>query len=141
MKKLRIMILLIILSFSFFLIVYFKKRNYELSYKVKKYTVTERYIKDTKWITEKHADEGYELTTEEKTTTNTTYISLGKWVDSKEALGEYTYNIETRTLYKYKTRTTSSSEEYTWATEKPDGYEPTGRSRTKFIPNRRNVQK
>ena len=83
----------------------------------------------------------YELTTEEKTTTNTTYISLGKWVDSKEALGEYTYNIETRTLYKYKTRTTSSSEEYTWATEKPDGYEPTGRSRTKFIPNRRNVQK
>ena len=106
-----------------------------------KHLVTERYIKDTKWITEKHADEGYELTTEEKTTTNTTYISLGKWVDSKEALGEYTYNIETRTLYQYKTRTTSSSEEYTWATEKPDGYEPTGRSRTKFIPNRRNVQK
>ena len=45
MKKLRILILLIIVSFSFFLIAYFKKRNYELSYKIKKYAVTERYIK------------------------------------------------------------------------------------------------
>ena len=107
-----------------------------------KHLVTERYIKDTKWITEEHAEEGYELTGEEKITTDTTYISLGKWVDSESELGEYTYNIETRTLYKYKTRTTTSSSEYKWATENPgDGFEPTGRSRTRFIPARRNVQK
>lgn len=48
MKKLRIMILLIILSFSFFLMSYLKKRNYTLSYKVKNYEIKERYIKDDK---------------------------------------------------------------------------------------------
>ena len=106
-----------------------------------KHLVTERYIKDTKWITENKAEEGYELTGNTKTTSNTTYVSLGKWVDSKEALGEYTYNIETRTLYKYKTRTTINSSEYIWGTTKPDGYEPTGRSRTRFIGNTGNVQK
>ncbi len=106
-----------------------------------KHLVTERYIKDTKWITEKHAEEGYELTENERTTTNTTYISLGKWVDSQSELGEYTYNIETRTLYRYKTRTTTSSSEYVWGTKQPDGYEPTGRSRTRFISTRGNVQK
>ena len=107
-----------------------------------KHLVTERYIKDTKWITEKQAEEGYELTGNEKTTTNTTYISLGRWVDSRSDLGEYTYNIETRTLYKYKTRTTSSTTETIWATENPgNGFEPTGRSRTKFIGNTGNVQK
>ncbi len=107
-----------------------------------KHLITERYIKDIKWITEKHADEGYELTDVERTTTDTTYISLGRWVDSQAELGEYTYNIETRTLYKYKTRTTTHSSEYTWATENPgNGFEPTGRSRTRFVPARRNVQK
>jgi hypothetical protein len=107
-----------------------------------KHLVTERYIKDTKWTTEKHADEGYELTGVEKTTSNTTYVSLGRWVDSKAELGEYTYNIETRTLYKYKTRTTDNSSETIWATENPgNGFEPTGRSRTRFIGNTGNVQK
>ena len=107
-----------------------------------KHLITERYIKDIKWITEKHVDEGYELTDVERTTTDTTYISLGRWVDSQAELGEYTYNIETRTLYKYKTRTTTHSSEYTWATENPgNGFEPTGRSRTRFVPARRNVQK
>ena len=107
-----------------------------------KHLVTEKYIKDTKWITEKHAEEGYELTGNEKTTTNTTYISLGKWVDSKSELGEYTYNIETRTLYKYKTRSTTNSSEYIWARSNPgNGFEPTGRSRTILVGNRGNVQK
>ena len=107
-----------------------------------KHLVTEKYIKDTKWITENKAEDGYELTGNTKTTTNTTYISLGKWVDSKDALGEYTYNIETRTLYKYKTRTTTNSSETIWARSNPgNGFEPTGRSRTIFVPTRRNVQK
>ena len=83
------------------------------------------------------------LTDNEQTTTNTTYISLGSWVDSVSELGEYTYNIETRTLYKYKTRSTTSSSEYTWATENPgNGFEPTGRSRKVFVSDRpTNVQK
>ena len=107
-----------------------------------KHLVTERYIKDTKWTTEKHADEGYELTGNEKNTSNTTYISLGRWVDSKAELGEYTYNIETRTLYKYKTRTTNNTSETIWARSNPgNGFEPTGRSRTRLVGNTGNVQK
>ncbi|MBR5662252.1 MAG: hypothetical protein IKX00_01205 [Bacilli bacterium] len=61
MKKLRIMILLIILSFSFFLMQYLKKRNYELSYKIKKYNITEKYIKNDKkyYVTIKYKDDEY----------------------------------------------------------------------------------
>lgn len=61
MKKLRIMILLIILSFSFFLMSYLKRRNYELSYKVKKYNITERYIKKDKkyYVTIKYRNDEY----------------------------------------------------------------------------------
>ena len=61
MKKLRIMILLIILSFSFFLMQYLKKRNYELSYKIKKYDITEKYIKDDKkyYVTIKYKNDEY----------------------------------------------------------------------------------
>ena len=107
-----------------------------------KHLVNERYVKDIKWKTEKQADEGYELTGNEQTTSETTYISLGKWVDSKSDLGEYTYNIETRTLYKYKTRTTNTTTETIWARTNPgNGFEPTGRSNTYFVSNRGNVQK
>lgn len=61
MKKLRIMILLIILSFSFFLMQYLKKRNYELSYKVKKYSITEKYIKSDKkyYVTIKYKNDEF----------------------------------------------------------------------------------
>lgn len=45
MKKLKIMIIFIILCFSFFLMSYFKTRNYELSYKKGNYKVIEKYIK------------------------------------------------------------------------------------------------
>ncbi len=48
MKKLKILIGIIIIFFSFFLITYFKKRNYVINYKVKKYNITERYDKDNK---------------------------------------------------------------------------------------------
>ena len=46
MKKLKIMILLIILSFSFFLLTYFKKRNYKLSYEKSGFKIEEEYIKN-----------------------------------------------------------------------------------------------
>ena len=61
MKKLRIMILLIILSFSFFLILYSKKRDYILSYKIKNYNITEKYIKNDKkyYVTIKYKNNEY----------------------------------------------------------------------------------
>lgn len=51
MKKLKIMIIIIILSFSFFLMIYSKKRSYELSYDNNGFKVFEKYIKeDNKYI-------------------------------------------------------------------------------------------
>ena len=53
MKKLKIMIIFIILCFSFFLLSYFKARNYELSYEKDNYKITEKYIKkDNKYVIE-----------------------------------------------------------------------------------------
>ena len=103
---------------------------------------TVKYIEDTKWITVKKADEGYVLTGNEKEVSKTTYIDLGRWIDKKSDLGEYTYNIKTRTLYRYKTRTSTTTQDYIWAKTNPgNGYEPTGRSRRRYIPNSGNVQK
>ena len=111
----------------------------QYKYRFKK---TIRYIEDTKWITVNKADEGYVLTGNEKETSKTTYIDLGRWVDKKSDLGEYTYNIKTRTLYRYKTRTSTTTQDYIWAKTNPgNGYEPTGRSRSRYIPNSGNVQK
>lgn len=61
MKKLRIMILLIILSFSFFLMSYLKKRNYELSYKIDNYVISEKYIKSDKkyYVTIKYKNDEF----------------------------------------------------------------------------------
>ena len=99
-----------------------------------KYLHTERYVKDTIWTTEKVARQGYELTGNTKTTSKTTYIDLGKWVNSKSELGEYTYNIKTRTQYRYKYRTVDSKTEYKWARTNPgNGFEPTGNSRKIWI--------
>ena len=107
-----------------------------------KYKKTIKYVEDTKWIPVNRADEGYELTGNVKEVSKTTYIDLGRWVDSKTELGDYIYNIKTRTLYRYKTRTTDYKEKYIWAEKNPgNGYEPTGRSRRRYIPNSGNVQK
>lgn len=45
MKKLKVMIISIIVVFSFFLMVYFKERDYSVNYKIDKYTITEKYDK------------------------------------------------------------------------------------------------
>lgn len=45
MKKLKIMIIFIILCFSFFLFSYYKKRSYKVTYKKDKYEITEKYDK------------------------------------------------------------------------------------------------
>ena len=93
-----------------------------------------RYIKDTIWTTENVAKNGYELTGKTKTTSNTTYLDLGRWVNSKAELLDYTYNIESRTQYKYKTRTVKTTTDIIWARSNPgNGYEPTGNSRKIYI--------
>lgn len=51
MKKLKTMILLIIISFSFFLLLYHKKREYSLKYDLKGYSIKETYNKkDERYI-------------------------------------------------------------------------------------------
>ena len=48
MKKLELMIIIFICCFSFFLLSYFKSRNYELIYEKSNYKVTEKYLKEDK---------------------------------------------------------------------------------------------
>lgn len=93
-------------------------------------------IKDTKWTTENVATSGYVLTGNKKTTSKTTYIDLGKWVNSKSELGEYTYNIKTLTEYKYKYRKVNKSVEYKWVKENEnpgEGWVATGRTKTTYV--------
>ena len=94
----------------------------------------EKYVKDTIWTTDKVARDGYELTGNEKTATKASYIDLGYYVNSKAELKEYTYNIQTRTQYRYKFRKVTTSREVKWALSNPgDGFEPTGNSRKTYI--------
>ena len=86
-----------------------------------KYNNPERYIKDTIWTDSINPPAGYTYTGEHKTTDSTTYIDLGRWVDNKSELGEYTHNIQTRTLYKYKVRTTTTTTESRWFDTNPGG--------------------
>ena len=93
-----------------------------------------KYVKDTIWTTENVAKEGYELTGNTKTTSKVSYVDLGIFVNSKEELGQYTYNIQTRTQYRYKYRKVTTSVETKWATSNPgNGFEPTGNSRRVYV--------
>lgn len=90
----------------------------------------EQIIEDVKWTESVTPPAGYTYTGESKTNTKTSYADLGKWVNSKSELGEYTYNIEKRTQYRYKTRTTSSYTETKWFSKDPGGdWVSTGNSR------------
>ena len=101
-----------------------------------------KYVKNRIWTTENVAINGYELTGATKSTAKTTYIDLGKWVTSRELLGEYTYNIRTKTEYRYKYRTVTNSVDIIWSRTNPgNGYEPTGNSRKVYIRDNRNKQK
>jgi len=107
-----------------------------------KYKHIETYEKDRTWTTNTVPDTGYTFTGNTKTTTKETYLDLGRWVNSKSELGEYTYNIKTRTQYKYKYRTVTNRTEYKWARSNPgNGFEPTGNSRKIYIPDVSNKQK
>ena len=75
------------------------KEQYKYAYNNKT-----KYVKDTRWVTENVEKDGYILTGKTDTTTKTTYIDLGTLVNSKKELNEYTYDVKTRILYKYKYR-------------------------------------
>ena len=90
-----------------------------------KYNNVEKYIEDTVWTTSKTSPSGYEYANEKKVTNKITYENLNKWVTSKEALGEYTYNMVTKKQYKYKHNNKIKEEDVIWTTSRtsPSGYE------------------
>lgn len=86
-----------------------------------RYNSPEKYIEDTIWTESKVSPKGYTYTGEYKSTNNTSYVDLGKWVTNKSELGEYTYNVTTRKLYKYKFKKTTTTTESKWFDKNPGG--------------------
>ena len=89
-------------------------------YKYKK-NIPEKYIESTIWTNSINSPKGYTYTGEHKTTSSTSYIDLGKWVDSESELGGYTHNVKTRILYRYKYRTVITKTESRWFDRNPGG--------------------
>lgn len=89
-------------------------------YKYKK-NIPEKYIESTIWTNSINSPKGYTYTGEHKTTSSTSYIDLGKWVDSESELGDYTHNVKTRILYRYKYRTVTTKTESRWFDKNPGG--------------------
>ena len=81
----------------------------------------EKYIESTIWTDSINPPKGYTYTGEHKTTSSTSYIDLGKWVDSESELGDYTHNVKTRILYRYKYRTVITKTESRWFDRNPGG--------------------
>lgn len=81
----------------------------------------EKYILSTIWTESINPPMGYEYTGEYKSTSSSSYVDLGKWVDSEKELGEYTHNVKTRKLYKYKYRTVTTKTESKWFDYDPKG--------------------
>lgn len=86
-----------------------------------RYNSPKKYIVDTIWTTSINPPSGYTYTGEYKTTTSTSYVDLGKWVSSKAELGEYTYDVQTRKLYRYKYKKTTTTTESKWFDSNPGG--------------------
>ena len=86
-----------------------------------KYNNPEKYLESTIWTTSIIPPTGYIYTGIYKYNERTTYVDLGRWVSSKAELGEYTYDVQTRKLYKYKTKITSTTTESKWFDSNPGG--------------------
>ena len=91
------------------------KKQYK--YKYNNPTRTEDYI----WTTSIVPPAGYQYTGNYNTTQRESYVDLGRWVSSKSELGEYTYDVQTRKLYKYKTKVTNTTTESKWFDSNPGG--------------------
>ena len=105
-----------------------KDQLLEYTYNVKtkkqykyKYNNPEKYIQDTIWTTSITPPSGYTYTGEYNKSTSTSYVDLGRWVSSKKELGEYTYEVETRKLYRYEYRKTYTTTESRWFDKNPGG--------------------
>ena len=81
----------------------------------------EKYIESTIWTMSITPPKDYIYTGEYKYNSRTTYVDLGRWVDNKSDLGEYTYDVQTRKLYKYKYRKTTTTTESRWFDSNPGG--------------------
>ena len=93
-----------------------------------------KYLIDTKWTKSSTPETGYIYTGESRGSVTEKYIDLGKWVLSKDLLKEYTYNIKTKTQYRYKYLRSESTVEYKWSETNPgEDWVATGRSREKYI--------
>lgn len=86
-----------------------------------RYNNPEKIIYDTVWTESITPPSGYTYTGETKTSTSSSYVDLGKWVNSKSELGEYTHNVENRTQYKYKYYSNNSKTETKWFDSNPGG--------------------
>lgn len=86
-----------------------------------KYNNPETYIEAEIWTESIVPPKGFVYTNEYKVNTTTSKVDLGRWVDSKAELGEYTEEIQTRTLYRYKTRKTTTTTESKWFDTNPGG--------------------
>lgn len=96
-----------------------------------KYNNPTRSIVDTVWTESKVSPDGYIYTGQIKSTESTGYSDMGEWVDSKEKLGEFKYNVEVRRQYQYKKRTKSTYYETKWDEKSPGpDWRPTGKSMT-----------
>ena len=89
-------------------------------YKYKK-NIPEKYIESTIWTNSINSPKGYTYTGEYKTNSSTSYVDLGYWVDDIKDLGEYTHNVKTRKLYRYKYRTVITKTESRWFDSNPGG--------------------
>ena len=81
----------------------------------------EKYIESTIWTDSINPPKGYTYTGEYKTNSSTSYVDLGYWVDDIKDLGEYTHNVKTRKLYRYKYRTVTTKTESRWFDKNPGG--------------------
>lgn len=81
----------------------------------------EKYIESTIWTDSINPPKGYTYTGEYKTNSSTSYVDLGYWVDDIKDLGEYTHNVKTRKLYRYKYRTVITKTESRWFDSNPGG--------------------
>lgn len=86
-----------------------------------RYNNPEKYIADTIWTESITPPLGYTYTGDTKTSKSTSYVDLGKWVNSKSELGDYTHNVEKRTQYKYKYYSNNSKTETRWFDSNPGG--------------------
>lgn len=87
-----------------------------------RYNTPIKYLESTIWTESKTPPSGYTYTGDTKPSTSSfSYVDLGKWVNSRAELDDYTHNVEKRTQYKYKYYSNNSKTESKWFDSNPGG--------------------